>query len=75
MHDQCAAGWQGGVGLGQQPAFLLQVPIVQDVAHDQHVGARQRVLEEVPRLETDAVGDALLADVLQTSVRPAQTAR
>jgi hypothetical protein len=35
---------QRGVRLGNQLAFLLQTPVVQDVTHNNYVGARHRVL-------------------------------
>ena len=43
--------------------LLLQVPVVQDVAHDQHVGVWQWVGEKVARREAQAVGESVSVDI------------
>src|SRR5262252_636742 len=46
-HDQRATFRQCGVGLGNQLAFLLQTPVMQDVTLNNYIGRRQGVLEKV----------------------------
>jgi hypothetical protein len=35
------------MGLGEETAFLRQIPIVQNMAHDDHIGRWQIVFEEI----------------------------
>src|SRR3989442_8057720 len=49
--DQGATGGQCLIGLGHQPDLLLEIPVMEDLAHDEHIGGRQWVLEEVARVE------------------------
>src|SRR4051812_28849856 len=44
-------------------AIRQEAPVVEDVAHHQHVDFGERVLEEVARLETEARLEFLLPDV------------
>ena len=63
VDDQPPPGRQGGVGLGQQSALLGEVPVVQDVAHDDHVGRRHGIGEEVPGGEAHAVLQAVFLHI------------
>jgi hypothetical protein len=37
------------MGLFEQQAFLRQIPVVQNMAHDEDIGRRERVREEISR--------------------------
>jgi hypothetical protein len=51
INDQRAALGQGFVGLADQLFLLIQIPVVDDVAHDIDVHRRQRVGEEIAALK------------------------
>ena len=51
VDDERAADWQSRISLVDQRPFLIEIPIVQHMAHDQHVGLRERVGKEVAGLE------------------------
>ena len=53
--DECPLARQRGMCLGNQHLLLDQVPIVEDVPHQQHVGGGQRVGEEIAGLELNAL--------------------
>src|SRR4030081_1173986 len=42
IHNECAAWWQGLIGLLQQQFFGWKIPIVQDASHDKNIGSWQR---------------------------------
>src|SRR4051812_14645535 len=44
INDQRAAAWKSVVGLAKKQLLLLEAPVVQDVAHDQDLHGRERVL-------------------------------
>src|SRR5262249_46068591 len=46
-HDKSAALWQGVIRGSNELHLLLQIPIVQDHAHGNHVRFRQGITEEV----------------------------
>jgi hypothetical protein len=52
------------VGLAQEHHLLVETPVVEDVAHYEHIDRGQRVLEEVARLEGEALVELLLPDVV-----------
>ena len=58
-HDQRAAFRQRAIGLSKQYAFLVKVPIVQDVAHRDHFGRRNRVFKKIARQEFELVAQAI----------------
>ncbi len=47
--DEGAARRQRVVREPDEVLLLIEVPVVQDHAHGDHVGARQRVLQEITR--------------------------
>ena len=51
------------IGFAQQHFFLFQVPIVQDVAHDQHVRTRKRIGKEASGIKSQSVRKTMLLDV------------
>ena len=64
IDDQRAALGHGIVGFANQHALVVDSPIVQNVAHQNHVGLGQRLLEETAGDEAQAIGDAVLLDIL-----------
>ena len=64
VDDQRAARRKRLVGLRDERPLLVQVPVVEHVAHRDHVGGRQVVGEEVRRAEAQAAPQAVLLDVL-----------
>src|SRR5215468_9435023 len=54
--DEHAVSWQRLVGCADQRLLLLEVPVVQDQAHRDDVGARQWVAEGVPGRGGHGVG-------------------
>ena len=63
IDDQQAALLQRRVRLADQHALRRQVPVVQDQSHDQNIGLRQIILEEVARDETQLVGETVRGDI------------
>ena len=51
MNDKRPTCGQGVERLLEQLTLLIEIPVVQDVAHDEHVGMRQRVGEEIPAVK------------------------
>ena len=51
VDDQRPALGQGVIGLAQQSLLLGEIPVVEDVSHDQDVRTRQGIGEEVARIE------------------------
>ncbi len=64
VDDQGAARGHGVEGLPDQHLLRRQIPVVQDVAHQDHIGLWQRFLEEVSGHELDAILDADRGEVL-----------
>ena len=64
VDDEGAAGRQRVERLLDQHLLGRQIPVVQDVAHQDHVGFRQGLLEETPGLKTEPVGHANGRDIL-----------
>src|SRR5260221_9402898 len=61
--DERTAFWQRGVRLGNQLALLLQTPFVQDMTHNNYVGARQRVLEKVAWIKGESIFQSERLDI------------
>ncbi len=61
--DQRAAWRQGGMGFGQEHLLGFQVPVVQDVAHDDDVGLGERVLKKVQLGEFEPISEAMGGDI------------
>src|SRR5262249_28556610 len=57
VDDQRASGIERRVRLAQEHSLLVEVPVVEDVTHDEDVGAGQGIGEEVPGLEAKAIGE------------------
>jgi len=64
VNDHRAACGQGGIGLAQQHPLRLEIPVVENVAEQQDVGAWQVVLEEVAAVEGDAIRQPEAGDVV-----------
>src|SRR5215510_1094211 len=67
--DEGTTGRQGIVGEADEVPLLLEVPVVEDHAHRDHIGLWQRVAQEITRGGGDPVGesgggDGLLRDRL-----------
>src|SRR6516225_500312 len=61
--DERPAFWQRGMGLSNQPAFLLQTPVVQDVTHNDYIRGRQRVLEKVAWIKAEPLSQSERLDI------------
>jgi hypothetical protein len=57
VDDQRTGLGQRVVGLAQQQALLVKVPVMQDVAHHQHIGPRQWVGEEIAGGEDQPIAE------------------
>lgn len=55
VNDERTTLRQGVIRLGDQQALLLQVLVVQDMSHHQHVGPGQQIGKEVARVEGEPV--------------------
>ena len=64
MHNQCAPDRKRLVGFGQERLFLFEVPVMENMAHNQDICSGQWILEEIARLEADPVGHALGANIV-----------
>src|SRR3954468_11195761 len=62
IDDEGAAGGQGFVGFPEEAELVVHTPVVEDVAHDEEVGRGQRLAEEIPLVEADAVLKAVFRD-------------
>ena len=54
-HNESAAGREGVVGRADEVHLLLQIPVVQNHAHRDDVGLRQRIFEEITGRGADAI--------------------
>jgi len=61
--DQRASGWQGLVGPANELELPVQVLVMQDHAHRDDFGLRQRIGEEVTRCDADPVSQSRRVDV------------
>jgi len=64
VDNECATLRDGFVGFGYEHFLGVQVPIVQNVTHDDHIGFGQRHLEEIAGLEVQPSCQAERLDVL-----------
>ena len=64
VDDERAARGQRGVRLARSTSFCVEAPVVEDVAHHEHVGRGQRVGEEVAGVEAQPVGEPERRDVV-----------
>jgi hypothetical protein len=55
VNDDCAAFRKGSEYLAEKRLFLVKVPIVEDVTHDDDIGFRQRVLEEIASVKSHSM--------------------
>jgi hypothetical protein len=55
VNDDCAAFRKGSEYLAEKRLFLVKVPIVEDVTHDDDIGFRQRVLEEISSVKSHSM--------------------
>src|SRR5437660_1191720 len=62
IYNECAALGKRGMRLFEQHALLRQIPVMQNVAHDEDIGRRKGVRAEVPREKFYPVRDSLLGD-------------
>ena len=53
-YDERASYWQGIVSSTDQVHFFLQIPIVQNHSHRNHIRLRQRISKEIQRLRSDS---------------------
>src|SRR6516225_2774497 len=63
IDDQRSTFLERSVRLADQHALRWQVPVVQDQAHHQYIGARQVVGKEIARDEAQPVGQAVGCDI------------
>jgi len=55
INDQRPAPRKRGKSLLKQHAFLRQIPVMENVAHDEDIGRRQRIGEEISSEEFDPI--------------------
>ena len=51
VDDDRAAFWKRRERLGKQGLFLREIPVVQNMAHHDHIGFRKPIVEKVTRLK------------------------
>ena len=60
----CAPRGDPARGVKEAGCRSVEIPIVENVAHREHVGLRERIGEEITRLETEPLFESERADVL-----------
>ena len=58
MDDYRAAGRQDIVGLAKKHHLFVQVPVMENVPHDDHIALRQWIFEEIPWVKAHTLCDA-----------------
>ena len=62
-HDQSTTVGQRPVRLVEQHALLIEIPVVEDVTHGDHIRGRKRLIKEIARLKLESFAQTIRGHV------------